>query len=273
MRSLPNFICNLIVLIILGILILSLVGCGETSEQTTSTANVPPPETSPTEIPSSTTSTTHSTPTPSPSVSNRINKWGLVDILHDYRDTPSNQFFNASVEVQSIDSDGGELLVKMNPVVDPGCTQIFTVGWEFSQSVLTVDEGDIIYVNVFNNATPNDCYMQAKASMAYGGEVVIDLVGSGNSHFLYEDPYKQYNLGESAYLFGLEMWSGFVYPPWDQGLLSATEGTGQGNIVVRDVTTVLGSLAEAPYGNFSFHISAGAVFFYTVTYLFDAVDE
>jgi len=265
MQSLPSFIRYSTVLIILVAFLSALASCGP-PDDTTSETDDPPEENSSTE---GSSSTNGSTTTPD------SKKWGLVEILHGYDGTPSDQFYNVEVTPLSLHSDGGELRVEMSPVVDPGCTQTFVVGWEFDSSVLTVDLGQDIEVRVFNSATVSDCYMQSKASMAYGGEVTIELDSPGMSHFLYQDSYSQYHEGESEYLFDLTELTYYVYPPWHTNISWANwAGENYGNIRVVDAgSTWVEGAGDAPHGNFSFCIDAGQVFTYDVTYLFDAVDE
>jgi hypothetical protein len=72
----------------------------------------------------------------------------------------------------------------------------------------------------------------------------------------------------SQYLFVIEDPTYAVYPvePGDPAR-SAT-----GTILVKDGVYEIGE-SNAPHGNFSFTISAGSVFTYTITYLYDGVTE
>ncbi|MFC1893682.1 hypothetical protein ACFLYR_06630, partial [Chloroflexota bacterium] len=195
-----------------------------------------------------------------------IYSWVISDTPRGLKAPPNEKFFKSNVEARRIDSKGGELLVKMNPIVDLDCVQQFMVGWEFIRDIKTVREGETIDISVFNKSGLTDCYKNAKNAMAYGGEVVIELKPSGGSHFLSEDRYKHYHEGKSQYLFVVTHPTGIVYPA--EPASSAKGSTG--GILVKDGVHEIGE-TDAPHGNFSFTISAGSVFAYTVTYLYDAI--
>jgi hypothetical protein len=198
-----------------------------------------------------------------------ISKWSMVtEILSGYREEPSEKYFKSHLDFAELTSRGGELHFNMKPVVDPNCSQRFIVGWEFDTDIQTVYEGQIIKVNVYNRQTLDECYKQAKNSMAYGSELIIQLLPSGSSHFLYEDAYKRFHEGDSQYLFHLTEPTGMVGPP---GSMEPSAGA-SGEILVKNGVYNVGDF-NAPYGNFSFSISAGGVFFYTVTYRYQAVND
>ena len=209
------------------------------------------------------------TDTQSASAGTSIYSWIISgDIPRGLKDSPNEKLFKSFVDAKRIDSTGGELIVRMNPTVDLECVQQFRVGWEFDKDIETVREGDTINITVFNEGGLTECYKNAKNGMAYGGEVVIELKPSGGSHFLSQDNYKHYHEGPSQYLFVISDPTGIVYPAG-----SATPAiSSTGAILVKDGVHKIGEI-DAPHGNFSITVSAGSVFAYTVTYLYDAISE
>lgn len=200
-----------------------------------------------------------------------IGRWSLVsEIPRGYAGPLNERFFTSAIEVRRVDSTGAEFLVNMHPVVDDGCGQTFQVGWEFERDIGVLLEGDTFNVTVFNQPLGDpqggvrDCYIEAKQAMTYGGEVVIELKSSGLSHFLTQEGYKRYHEGDSQYLFVVTDPTRIVYPV---GPISPV-GSSTGTILVKNGVYEVGEF-NAPHGNFSFTISAGQVFSYTVTYLYD----
>ena len=241
-----------------------------TEENSTTT---PEESSSSTEKPESTTMTLESTTNIEETTGSEgvkeISRWVMVkEILSGYRDEPSQKFFKPHLDFVELTSKGGELHFNMEPVVDPNCTQRYIVGWEFDTDIQTVYEGQIIKVNVYNNLPLKECYKQAKTSMAYGGELVIQLLPSGYSHFFYEEAYKRFQEGYSQYLFTLTEQTGMVGPPGSM----EPSASASGEILVKNGVYNVGDF-DALYGNFSFSISAGGVFYYTVTYLYEAVSD
>lgn len=219
-------------------------------------------------LPTDTQSTSTITASPTTGGDTSIYRWTISDIPRGLKAPPSEQFFKSFVDAKRIDTMGAELHVRMNPVTDESCVQQFKVGWEFDHDIETVREGDTISITVFNEGGLAECYKNAKNSMAYGGEVVIELKPSGGSHFLSEDRYKHYHEGSSQYLFVVSDPTGIVYPA--EPASPAISSTGA--ILVKDGVHEIGEM-DAPHGNFSIAISAGSVFAYTVTYLYDSITD
>ena len=190
------------------------------------------------------------------------------EIPRGYKDPPNEKQFISNVEIKRIDSMGAEMIVKLNPVVDESCVQLFKVGWVFEYDIETIREGDTFNVTVFNEPVGGslaECYTNAKNAMAYGGELTIDLKPSGGSHFLTQDFYKHYHEGDSQYLFVITDHTGLVYPvePASPALSST------GALLVMDGFHEIGE-ADAPHGNFSITFALGGAFAYTTTYIYDA---
>ena len=230
------------------------------------------PQSGGTEIPSLPTSTETvvvATPSPTAGSATGVGSWSIAgEPPRGLAGPPGEQFFESLVEPKRIDTRGGELIVDMTPVVNPSCTQQFRVGWEFERDIGIVLEGDTFKVTVFNEPFGGlgECYVQAKNAMAYGGELTIELKPSGGAHFLYQDLYKHYHEGYSQYLFVLVEPTGPVFPDGPGSPARSATGT----LLVKDGVYEIGE-ADAPHGNFSFTISAGSVFAYSVTYLYDAI--
>jgi hypothetical protein len=263
MRYLTRSHLHTIEAVLIAVMVLSLASCAQTRETEVTTG------------PGATDTTTISSSSATDIPAKGLTNWTITkDIPRGYAGPPGEQFFISMVEPKRVDSKGAELWVHMNPVVDPSCQQQFRVGWEFERDVSMLLEGDTINVTVFNEPSGDpqgglrECYIQAKTTMIYGGEVIIELKASGQSHFLYQEGYQHYHQGSSQYLFAVPDPTGMVYPVEPNTPARSSTGT----ILVMDGAHEIGEM-DAPHGNFSFTISAGSVFTYTVTYLYDAITE
>jgi hypothetical protein len=220
---------------------------------------------------------TSSQPTIEPSIEPTmdlgVTSWALEsEIPFGFDGTPGENIFKVVIEPKRIDGSGGELLVHMTPANDLSCDQKFVIKWEFEKDVSVVHEEDTIHLVLSNLPQGSgellDCYRKAKSSMVYGGEVVTDFHVSGGSHFLFQPRYTPYQQGEGQYLFIPVDDPGQIYPP-DRDFPTHT-GSGMASFNVRDGALYPGE-ADAPHGNFTIHVSAGAVFAYDVTYLYNAL--
>lgn len=232
-----------------------------------------------TNMPIGNTHQSSETPTPEQHVNVSVKSWAMTEeTQYGFAGVPGETMFIVEIEPVRIDEHGGELLVHMTPANDQSCGQNFVISWEFDVDVTIVNEGDTISLELSNLPQGSsssgllDCYSQAKSSMAYGGEVVTAFYVSGVSHFLNQPKYKEYQRGNSQYLFVPVDNPGTVYPV-DPGFVTPI-GSDLFSFYVRDAGAAqLVGEADAPHGNFTIRVSAGSVFVYDVTYLYEAIAD
>lgn len=206
----------------------------------------------------------------------KVNQWYLSGIIHDFEGSPNQQVYRMGPpEVRQLDATGGELIFRVTPVSDPGCTQVFRIGWKFDRNISNLREGESISVQLFNQPAGDggigfkQCYQQAKQRAYDGGFLTLGFHPSGANSLFSRPGYGKYHGGSAQYMFTKTTNVRTVIPiPYSGAphVQYALDGFFVQDSPYRNKPGYM----DAHHGAISFHISKGGMFKYNVSYLYDA---